>query len=393
MNRWKKWTLASTGAAFVFMLTTGGVASAPVVLRPSQYPAFQDDLQFQGLETALDQSLKFLRTVPASTRYVVAGTSFPAQRLVDSALYLQHLLQSHPTFEQLNRQIQRSYTVFRIDGNPGPKSRRMLITGYYQPHFAGSRERHSPYLYPLYALPENLVVRDADHNKKIIGRLQDGRLVPFWTRREIESRNLLQGQELAWLRDPFDVFVLHVQGSGVIQLTDGTSRGVHYAQSNGRAYTSIGKYLVDSGRMRLADVTMDSIRHYLEEHPEERETILHQNDAFIFFHWSKAGPVIGNLGQELTPGRSIAADQQCYPPGALAFVDSRRPVTANGQVVGWKRMQRFVSIQDTGSALTGPGRVDVFWGSGSQAGMEAGQMKEDGNVYLLVLNKGARPMQ
>ncbi len=215
-------------------------------------------------------------------------------------------------------------------------------------------------------------------------------MLPFWTRREIESDNVLQGQELVWLKDPFDVFVLHIQGSGILQLTDGTVCGVHYAQSNGRAYRSIGKYMVDSGRMNLADVNMDSIRLYLSSHPEERDFILHKNDAFIFFNWSKAGPAIGNLGQELTAGRSIAADQQWYPPGALVFLNSRKPKVKNGKVIDWERLRRFASVQDTGTALIGPNRVDVFWGTGAEAGLEAGRMKEDGKVYLLMLKEGIK---
>ena len=388
MNNPKRTSLAVLVAVLFLLLAPGTASSAAVPLQTSQYPDFFDDLQLQELATTLDQSLQFLRTVPASTSYTLAGVTFPVQRLIDSALFFQKALRSSPSPEHLNQQIQRAYTVYRMEDDQGAKARRMLITGYYQPVFAGSLERRPPYLYPLYTVPGTLKVRNAGNQKKSIGRLQAGRIVPFWTRKEIENHNLLHGQELVWLKDPFDAFVLHVQGSGVIQLTDGSARGVHYAQSNGREYRSIGKYLVDSGRMLLADVTMDSIRQYLVDHPRERDLILHQNDSFIFFDWSNVGPVLGNLGQRLTPGRSLAADQQWYPPGALAFVDSRRPVTVNGQVIGWKPMQRFASVQDTGSALTGPGRVDVFWGSGEQAGTEAGQMKEDGKVYLLVLKEG-----
>jgi membrane-bound lytic murein transglycosylase A len=390
VNTWKKAPLTVINAAFFLLLTAGTAFSSLVPLQVSQYPSFHDDLQLQELNSTLDHSLAFLHTVPASTSYTVAGASVPVQRLIDSALFFQQLLRSSPSTEQLNQEIQRAYTVYRIDSGHSAKARRMLVTGYYQPIFAGSLERRPPFLFPLYAVPKTLKVQESGSRKKNIGRMQGGRLLPFWTRKEIERHNLLHGQELAWLQDPFDAFVLHVQGSGVIQLADGSARGVHYAQSNGRQYTSVGKYLVDSGRMHLADVNMDSIRQYLVDHPEERDHILQQNESFIFFHWSKAGSVIGNLGQELTAGRSIAADQQWYPPGVLAFVDSRRPVMANGQVVDWKPLQRFASVQDTGSALTGPGRVDIFWGSGEQAGMEAGQMKEDGSVYLLLLNEGVR---
>lgn len=390
MNIWKTRFPAVVSALLFFLLVTGVASSSLLPLNPSQYPYFFDDHQLRESKTSLDQSLRFLRALPASTCYTLAGTSFPVQRLIDSILYFQKLLLSAPTPEKLNQQIQRFFIVYRMDTLLGSRSRRALITGYYQPVFAGSRERRPPYLYPLYAVPGSLVVKKSGSQKKTIGRMQDGKMLPFWTRREIESDNVLQGQELVWLKDPFDVFVLHIQGSGIIQLTDGTVGGVHYAQSNGRAYRSIGKYMVDSGRMNLADVNMDSIRLYLSIHPEERNSILHKNDAFIFFNWSKAGPVIGNLGQELTAGRSIAADQQWYPPGALVFLDSRKPKVKNGEIIDWERLRRFVSVQDTGSAIIGPNRVDIFLGTGEEAGLVAGRMKEDGKVYLLILKEGIK---
>ncbi len=387
MNTWRKLTLTVVAATVYFLLATGMATSAPAPLPTPQYPHFTDDLQLQGLQATLDQSLAYLRSVPASTCYNLAGTSLPVQRLIESILFFQKLLEAAPTPEQLNQQIQNAYSVYRLDNRPSGKTRRMLITGYYQPIFKGSLERKPPYIHPLYGVPGDLAICKSGGKKPTIGRMQDGGIVPFWTRKEIETGNLLRGQEIGWLQDPFDAFTLHVQGSGMLQLTDGTVLGVHYAQSNGREYRSIGKYLVDTGRMQLAEVNMDSLRKYLVDHPEEREMILHQNDSFIFFHLSQPGPAIGSLGRPLTAGRSIATDQLWYPPGALVFLDSRRPVMADGQVVEWKKMQRFVSVQDTGSALTGPGRVDVFWGSGEPAGKEAGRMKEDGNVFLLVLQQ------
>jgi membrane-bound lytic murein transglycosylase A len=231
----------------------------------------------------------------------------------------------------------------------------MLVTGYYQPIFPGSLTRQPPYIHPLYRVPNNLLIRRANGRKQVLGREEHGRIVPYWSRRDIEQGNLLQGQELIWLKDPFDAFVLHVQGSGIIRLPDGSLHAVQYAINNGREYRSIGKHLVDTGRMQLAEVTMDSIRRYIDDNPEERALILHHNDSFIFFNFRRPGPAIGNLGLELTPGRSIAADQRWYPPGSLVFLDSRRPIMVEGQGAQWMRMQRLVTVQDTGSALTGPG--------------------------------------
>ncbi len=382
------WQGAGIAALFVLLLTIAAQA-APATDSPSaQAPAFADDLELRDLEPALTASLAYLRALPPANRYNVAGRAVPVQRLIDSALHLRALLHARPSPETLDQQIRRDYDVVQLHGQPDSPTERMLITGYYQPIFPGSLHRQPPYLYPLHRIPDDLVVKTGKEKKPVIGRTEKGRLAPYWTRGEIEQGQLLRGAELVWLRDPFDAFVLHVQGSGVIQLADGSVRGIHYAQSNGRAYRSVGKYLVDTGRMALADVTMDSIRRYIEQHPEERDQILRSNDSYIFFHWSKPGPAVGSLGQKLTAGRSVAADQRWYPPGSLIFLDSRRPVMQQGQVIEWRAMRRLVTVQDTGSALVGPGRIDVFWGTGEQAGQEAGQMKEDGAACLLLLKQG-----
>jgi len=358
---------------------------------PGSGPALVDDLELRGLEIALTRSLSYLHALPADTRYKVAGEVVPVQRLINSARHLHGLLQARPGPEALSRQIGRDYDLVRLCGQPGSSPPRLLVTGYYQPVFTGSLTPTPPFAYPLHRVPDDLVVAVGKGNKPAVGRADRGRVVPYWTRGEIEQGQLLRGAELVWLRDPFDAFVLHVQGSGVIRLPDGSVRGVHYAQSNGRAYSSIGKHLVDAGRMRLADVTMDSLRRYIEQHPAERDQILQTNDAYIFFHWSEPGPAVGSLGRELTAGRSVAADQRWYPPGAVVFLDSRRPVMDNGEVAEWREMHRLVTVQDTGSALVGPGRMDVFWGTGDQAGQEAGQMKEDGDACLLLLKEGVNP--
>jgi len=388
MRTWSTRFPRLAGAWWALLLAFVVHASPLFAAPPAEEPVFADDLELRQLAPALNRSLAFLRTLPPTTRYSIAGRMVPVQRLIDSALHLQRLLSSHPSAESLNREIHRAYEAIPVNRAPNGAPKRMLITGYYQPVFAGSLDRQPPFVHPLYRLPDDLLVRQVNGKKQVLGRRDHGKIVPYWTRREIEQGNLIRGQELVWLKDPFDAFVLHVQGSGIVRLADGSQRGVHYALNNGHAYRSVGKFMVDTGRMRLAEVTMDSLRRYIEAHPEEREPILHHNDSFIFFEWSRPGPAIGSLGQELTPGRSIAADQQWYPPGSLVYVGSRRPIMVDGQVQEWQPMQRLVTVQDTGSALTGPGRIDIFWGTGDQAGSEAGQMKEDGTVSLLVLKEG-----
>ena len=347
-------------------------------------PSIEDDLDRASLVTALTRSLNYLQSLPPTTRFSIDRTDVPVARLIDSAHHLRELFRGPLEGESLIRRINQDFYRHQHFPDSDHPQRRLLVTGYYQPVFSGSLRRQASYLHPLYRRPADLIVRKQANRESRIGRLSQGRFVPYWTRREIEQDNLLNGGELVWLIDPFDAFTLHVQGSGIIRLTDGTVRGVRFAQKNGHPYTSVGKYLVDTGRMQLAEVTMDSIRAFLDDHPQERQQILHQNDSFIFFDWSPSGPAIGSINQELTPGRSVAADHRCYPPGSILLLKSRRPVMANGEVVGWKAIQRLVTVQDTGSAIKGPGRIDIFWGSGEQAGMEAGQMKEKGEVMLLL---------
>ncbi len=347
-------------------------------------PRFSDDLDIDSLKKAVQTNLDYLQKQPPEKTIFIADKTFPISRMTISLKYFQDILAANPSPEELDRLVKQHFDIFQATGtkgfNPG---RRMLITGYFQPVFEGSLSKQGPFLYPLYVVPDDLIRAKSGNT---FSRMENGKKVPYWTRKEIETDNRLTGHELVWLKDPFDAFVLHVQGSGLIRLKDGTLRGVHYAAKNGRTYRSIGKYLVETGRMLLEKTSLNTIRDYIDNHPEERDEILHHNPSFIFFDWTETHGAIGNLGKELTPGRSIAADQSCFPAGALAFLFTRKPRRTNNQQVAWSQLQRFVVVQDTGSAIRGPGRVDLFWGTGSEAGFEAGQMKENGTLYFLLLN-------
>lgn len=378
-------------AILLVIMASFTVQARPTPLAVADYPYFADDLDMAGLAKSLEHSLIYLRKMPTGTSYRFGKTTVASKDLIASLVFFQHLLQQNPSIPELNRKIRENCVVYRVkDLLPRP-GQRMLITGYYHPVFEASLERRPPFLYPLYEPPAELVTQKDAQGKKKIGRMEKGRLLPFWTRREIDTHGKLSGRELVWLRDPFDAFVVHIQGSGMVRLADGTLRGLSFAQRNGHPYTSIGKYLVDTGRMRLEDVNMDSMRRYLAERPDERDAILHQNASYIFFRWSPATLVTGSLGQELTPGRSLAADRAWYPPGALLFVDTRRPVMKDGELRHWQPLRRFMTVQDVGAAIIGPGRLDIFWGLGEQAGREAGRMKEDGEAYLLLLKPDKGP--
>ncbi len=367
---------------------------APLPLAAEAVPPFSDDLYYEHLEISLKESVTYLDTLPPERRFTMAGHTVSVSRLQKTLSAFLKIVQEKPKASALNQAIQEQFLVYRVPPVPrdaeseADGARSLLLTGYFQPLFQGSLQRKFPYIHPLYAKPEALIQRKTGQGL-VSGRLNAaGQLIPFWSRREIEQGNLLAGSELAWLKDPFDAFLIHIQGSALIQLKDDSSiRALRFAAKNGRSYTSIGAYLVKTGRMRLDEVSMVSLRRYLETHPHEREQILHQNDSYIFFKWGEAGPVYGSLNRPLTAGRSVAADQKLYPPGLLAFISSSIPELENGKITTRKPLQRFVTVQDSGSAIQGPHRLDLFCGTGDLAGAIAGEMREKGELYLFLIKE------
>jgi membrane-bound lytic murein transglycosylase A len=223
--------------------------------------------------------------------------------------------------------------------------------------------------------------------KTIIGRYTNQRVVPYYDRKEIENEGLLEGkvQEIAWLKDRIDLFFLQIQGSGKIYFDNGKTIDVHYHATNGQPYRSIGKLLVDQGKIPLEEISMQKIRDYLRRHPEEIETILNYNPSYVFFKIEPNGP-IGCLEAKLTPGRSIALDSRLFPPAGLAFIETKKPlINADETIQKWMSFSRFVLNQDTGGAIRGPARADLFWGNGPYAEIAAGHMQEFGTLYFLIL--------
>ena len=351
-------------------------------------PEFTDDMNLASLKTAVETNLEYLRSQDPQKKIFLADRSYSLSTLTQSQEFFLKLLAGKPTSEELNQRIRENFDVFQATGTSGINLRRkMIVTGYFQPVLEGSLKKVEPFIYPLYSVPPDLVQQKITHTEIKIGRMEGDKLVPYWTREEIENRHKAAGSEIAWLRDPFDAFVLHVQGSGLIHLRDGSVRSIHYAAKNGHKYKSIGKYMVASGRIRLEDASMKTIRQYLVVNPQEQDEILHYNPSFIFFSWSDTHGAIGNLGKELTAGRSVAVDQSCFPPGALGFLFSKKPAFPEEKNIQWQPLHRFVVVQDTGSAIRGSGRVDLFWGSGAEAEMQAGQMKEPGTLYFFILKE------
>lgn len=258
-----------------------------------------------------------------------------------------------------------------------------LFTGYYEAELRGALAPDGTYKVPLYGKPADMIGVDlnafrADLSGQVFGRVKDGRLVPYFTRAEIDD-GAIGGQraELLWSDDPVDVFFLHVQGSGQVTLPDGTVRRVGFAASNGREFYPIGRALLDEGKVSRDNASMQAMRAWLRANPAEAAEIMRRNTRYIFFRWIDGDGPIGSQGVALTPGRSLAVDPAFLPLGVPVFLETTWPGSD-------RPLRRLLVAQDTGSAIKGPLRGDFFWGSGEPALAEAGRMKQSGKVYILL---------
>ncbi|MBA3006605.1 MAG: transglycosylase [Desulfocapsa sp.] len=368
----------------------GHTQKSPLLVpQQDQIPSLLDDMDSKSLITAARRHLCYLKTLPSNTAIHLGKDIYSKDWLLESMETFLAILKQKQSPAEFDQAIRENFTLYQASGrNNNRKKGEMLITGYYEPLLEGSLTKNSSFIHPLYTTPDSLLTYlDPATKKKTTGyQNPKGEKVPFWTRAEIEDGKLLAGSELVYLKDPVDAFVLHVQGSGKIRLSDGSLRAVQFAATNGREYKSIGKLLVDEEKMSREEATMPTIRQYLHQNPGEQKRILHHNPRFVFFQWNKKkDSPIGSLGLPLTAGRSIAVDPGTLPTGVMAYLVSQKPVIdQGGQLLKWEAMQRFVLPQDTGAAIKGAGRADLFWGNGYYAEIAAGNMKEQGQLYFLV---------
>lgn len=266
-----------------------------------------------------------------------------------------------------------------------------LITGYYEPLLKGSRKPYGRYRYPLYATPDELLVVDLGElypelrNMRLRGRLQGRKVVPYYSRAEIENGSKgttsLQGRELVWVEDAVELFFLQIQGSGRVELENGEIMRVGYAEQNGHPYKSIGRLLVERGELALEKASMQGIKAWGQKNPNKLNELLQQNPSYVFFRELPAdlpGP-LGALGVPLTAGRSLAVDPRAIPQGAPVFLATTWPNSD-------RQLQRLMVAQDTGGAIKGGVRADFFWGFGPEAGNQAGKMKQSGRMWVLMPN-------
>ncbi len=368
--------------------------TALVKVEPHEYPLFVDSRGFKGLSDALDQSLKYYNRVPANQIYSFGKISFKVGHLIKTLEDFSLFLQNKPSGNELQNHIQKNYTVYKTAGK---QEERVLFTGYYEPSYQGSLVRSKEYPLPLYTIPKDLLkINLSAFSEKfkgepsLTGRVnQKNQVVPYFDRREINNITDFEKRAvpLVWLKDRIDRFFLEIQGSGRILLQDKTVLRVHYASKNGRAYRSIGRYLILKDEIARENMSMQAIKAWLKQNPDKIDQVLNYNTSFVFFKKEMDGP-FGCLGVRVTPLRSIATDTSLFPKGALCFIETKAPSEENLQFPqGWEDYSSFVLNQDTGGAIKGPRRADLFYGNGEFAEKGAGQMNHPGQLYFLVLKK------
>ena len=364
---------------------------AMIPLPIKDYPRFEDSGGFLRLDNSIARSLDYLKKLPGDRKMAFGPDRYTVAHLIDSLAAFRRLIASSPSTQALNQAIRDNYRVYRAAGRDLTKD--ILFTGYYEPLLTGSRNESATYPVPVHGRPADLVEIDLSlfapdlEGRRIQGRYTNGRVIPYPTRAEIRHMDHFNtlAPPVVWLKDEVDLVNLHIQGSGKVQLSDGDILQIQFDSSNGRPYRSIGRWLIDQGCIAPRDMSMPAIRTYLRQHPDKTAAILDQNPRYIFFRRANSGPN-GALGVALTPMRSIAVDRGLFPSAALAFFVTQFPrVNDQGIIERWEPYHSFALAQDSGSAITGPGRVDLFVGAGREAEVAAGHLKHPGLLHFLVL--------
>lgn len=326
---------------------------------------------------AIQHSLTYLATPKAATDYQAHPTpGITQERVTRSLRRLRQLVQNSPNDAAFQAALAREFVLYQSIGRDGEGT--VGFTGYFEPYYGASAVPTAEFRYPLYRRPGDL----------------DAWPMPHPTRLQLEgvdglgsSQGPLQGLELVWLASRLEAFLVQVQGSAKLGLTDGRVMTVGYAGRTDYPYTSIGRALVEDGKIAAEDLSLPNLLAYFEAHPDQLDTYIPQNQRFIFFRATDGGPPTGSLSVPVTAGHSIATDKTLMPPGAMAIIQAPLPQRPPSGDWDSQLTTRLVLDQDTGGAIIGPGRVDLFVGSGPEAGELAGRINSPGQLYYLLLRQ------
>ena len=345
------------GLWFLFATNVGAQGTlVPLTAAQVEHLQWQDDGTLASLNQAIRHSLNYYQRVHPATRFTYGGEQYSPQEMQASLRLFQRVMGL--SLAQRPRALAQKFAVFASQNEQGAA----FFTGYYQPAIPARRQPEGVWRTPVHGYP---------------GLTQASRT-------EIQQGALAGRAPILAYVDPIEHFFLQVQGSGLLVFPDGRRQWVGFAGHNHQPYRSIGQLLVQEGVFTPETVSMPAIKAYLRQNPQEMQRVFAHNPRYVFFAPQSHAPA-GSLGQPLTAGRSLAMDQALIPAGGLAFVATTYPVTPQL----WRPLTRFMLVQDTGSAITGHGRGDIFWGQGATAELRAGLMKQPGQLWLLVAKKSA----
>jgi peptidoglycan lytic transglycosylase A len=364
--------LCALSFALVALALPAQAQQAPVLERVADdaLPPFdQDDLDRDSLRQAIAEERRLLAGRPDEP-VSLGGIAVRRGDLLRTLERLDALLAQDLDGAELGAAIAAGFDCYRSVGSDGEG--RVLFTGYHSPCYEASRERTEELTAAVRRAPAEVAG----------GPFRPGR--PTFTRRQIEAEGALDGRdlELVWMA-PLDAYLLEVQGSGSALLPDGEVVRLQCSHSNGRAYTSLGREMIRDGRLTPEEASIPAIRAYFAANPDTLREYLLRNESYVFFVETDLLPQ-GCGGAAVTAGRSIATDKRHFPTGGLALVVIEMPVIEDGEVVRWERRARLMIDQDTGGAIRGPGRVDLYMGADPDAGLAAGVMNREGALYYLL---------
>lgn len=332
---------------------------------------------WRALLMSIDHSLRYLRSPAAAAayrRYPVSGIT--RDRVRRSLVRFRELVVNSPSPLALQAAVNREFVLYQSTGKDGKGN--VLFTAYYEPTYTASRVPTAEYRYPLYRLPPNFESWRQPHPTRAQLEGKDGLL---------GAKSWLRGLEMVWLRDRLEAFLVQIQGSARLQLTDGSIMSIGYAGKTKYPYTSIGRELAKDGKLPLDGLTLPVMLQYFSQYPSELSSYLPRNRGFVFFRQTYGAPALGCLGVPVTAERSIATDKSLMPPGALALIHTQIPFANVIGQMEYRTVSRYVLDQDTGSAIKGAGRVDYFMGTGKLAGDRAGVTGAKGQLYYLLLKQ------
>jgi membrane-bound lytic murein transglycosylase len=321
-----------------------------------------DDLFYNGLAESLTRNIQALQKTVSEPLQICEHT-ISTLSVINSYSHLQTYIKNHSARE-ISSYIDNNFKFCSPE--------QVLITGYYEPVTAASLTKNKQFPVPLYTAPPKEFTA---------------------SRKTMETTSVLHGYEIAYVADAFTAFMIHIQGSALLTFKDGSMRQVHYQKDNNRPYTSIGRILIEQNAIKREDMSMQAIKNYISTHPEKTTSLLQTNERFIFFTLSDPvtdpNPPCGSFNIPLTPERSIALDPKIYPQGLLLHLQGTLPViipaaAENRQLFHRRQFSRFMLNQDSGKAITGKQRVDLFMGRGQIAEKMAGEMQENGCLRILL---------